>query len=255
MRLGTTSYIYPADILTNVQRLLGTVEDVELVIFESDDHGCNYPDAQTVRALRDIASAHDLTFTIHLPLDLRLADETPLLHRALAVFECTRDLPVQGYVAHMDGVPGTDIDDPDRWLEHSVKSLHYLADVMGGLDKLCVENLENQTPEMVNSLLAAVPVPCCVDIGHLWKQGIDPVPHLHAWLPRARVVHLHGVGTRDHKGLSLMSEPCLDEVVGALVDGFRGVLTFEVFNEPDLLDCMDAFRRSMARVRPVGVPE
>ena len=33
-RIGSTSYIYPADILTNVEKLCRSVDDIELVLFE-----------------------------------------------------------------------------------------------------------------------------------------------------------------------------------------------------------------------------
>jgi len=49
-RLGTTSYILPADLLMNVEFLADRVDDIELVLFESDDM-TNLPDAATVRAL------------------------------------------------------------------------------------------------------------------------------------------------------------------------------------------------------------
>ena len=37
-RLGTTSYIIPADILPNVRYLADKVDDIELVLFEADDY-------------------------------------------------------------------------------------------------------------------------------------------------------------------------------------------------------------------------
>ena len=42
-RFGTTSYIIPADILSNVRYLAGKVRDVELVLFEIDGGPSNLP--------------------------------------------------------------------------------------------------------------------------------------------------------------------------------------------------------------------
>ncbi len=36
-RLGSTSYVYPDDILPNVRKLMSSVDDIELVLFEVDD--------------------------------------------------------------------------------------------------------------------------------------------------------------------------------------------------------------------------
>ena len=70
-RLGATSYVYPGDLVYNVARLAGHVDDVELILFDLPDGMSNLPDAVTVRRLADLAAAHDLTYTVHLPLDLR----------------------------------------------------------------------------------------------------------------------------------------------------------------------------------------
>ena len=41
-RLGTTSYIIPDDILPNVTMLAPSIDDIELILFESDEIS-NYP--------------------------------------------------------------------------------------------------------------------------------------------------------------------------------------------------------------------
>ncbi len=252
MRLGTTSYIYPADMLDNVRRLAGTVDDIELVIFESPSFGENYPDKTVVKELREIASAHDLTYTVHLPLDLKLAEQRPFLDAAFRVMGSTGELEPHGFIVHLDGTAEAGTPAMDRWVENSIKILECMAIEAGGADKLCVENLDDQSPAMLDRLLEHIPVSCCVDVGHLWKQELDPLPSLAAWLDRTRVVHLHGVGTRDHKGLSLMRPSRLDPVVRLLSERFQGVLTFEVFSERDFLDCQVTFAQSMARIRTVS---
>ena len=106
-RLGTTSYIWPDDILPNVVQLAPLVDDVELVLFESDEYGSNLPDAATIVELGRLAQAHDLTYTVHLPLDLQLADDDstrhPSLEKARRVIERTRALDPFAYVVHLDG--------------------------------------------------------------------------------------------------------------------------------------------------------
>ena len=108
-RIGTTSYIIPADIRPNVEYLAPLVDDVELVLFEADEYGSNLPDAALCRRLNEIALAHDLTYTVHLPLDLRLGDEGALGHISLAkaerVIAATHDLAPFAYVVHLDGRP------------------------------------------------------------------------------------------------------------------------------------------------------
>src|SRR5688572_28636533 len=106
-RLGTTSYILPADILPNARYLAGRVRDIELVLFEVDEGPNNLPTPEVVAELAVLGQAQDLTYTIHLPLDLRLGaggDEGHVsLAKARRVIDCTRGLDPWAYVLHLDG--------------------------------------------------------------------------------------------------------------------------------------------------------
>jgi sugar phosphate isomerase/epimerase len=250
MRIGTTSYIYPADISTNVQKLAQQVDDVELVIFECDEYGANLPDTATVEILCSVARRYGMTYTVHLPLDLRLATEAPSFSKAVNVVRCTRALDPKAYIVHVDdGERGSGR--TARSIENSVRSLERLSSALDLTELICIENLDNQPPEVLDELLERARVSCCVDVGHLWKQGVSPLPWLNRWLPRTRVVHLHGVGARDHEGLSRMPIAELDAVVHFLLKNFDGVVTLEVFSEADLLDCLDQINASIGRSKGV----
>jgi len=248
MRLGTTSYIYPADILPNARLLADQVDDIELVLFEVDDGFNNLPNQETVAELRRIALAHELTYTVHLPVDLRLAarDNTGSVAKALQVIDSTAALEPYAYVIHLEGEAQGTVDLHDEFT-NAIRALDALAAGCGSPEMLSVENLESQPPELLDAVLGATPVSCCLDVGHLWKRGEDPMPHLHRWLPRTRVIHIHGVGSRDHQRLSLIAEERLDDVTRVLAERFSGVVTLEVFSESDFLDSADAFKRSVTR--------
>jgi sugar phosphate isomerase/epimerase len=255
-RIGTTSYIIPAEILPNVDYLAGRVSDIQLVLFETDEHGSNLPDDALRLALRERAARHGLTYTIHLPLDLRLADGGEAAHvsliKARRVIEATRELEPAAYTLHLDAgrLPppwGACRENPLSlavWQDQAVRALELACGWVPEPGLLCVENLEKWDPEAFAPVLDRVPVSRTVDIGHLWLEGRDPLPALKAWLPRARVVHLHGVGSRDHQSLKLMSAAQLDPVARLLKAEFNGVLTLEVFNEKDLAESLDALRRA-----------
>jgi sugar phosphate isomerase/epimerase len=247
MRLGTTSYIYPADIITNVRRLAGKVQDVELVIFELDEGSNSLPDDDTIAELNALSAEHDMTYTVHLPLGLGLANEQPSVAKVVRVIRSTERLLPHGFIVHLDGKARMSPDELKRWRDNSLRSLEIICDEVRHPGQICVENLDDQSPIMLDSILDKMPVSCCIDVGHLWKQELDPIPVLDRWLSRARVVHIHGVGERDHKRLSLMSAAQLDPVVASLHMGFQGVLTFEVFSERDFLDSFAAFQESSAR--------
>ena len=110
-----------------------------------------------------------------------------------------------------------------------------------------MENLERYPLDFIAPVLQRVPVSRCVDIGHLWLDGHDPVDYLRAALPRTRVIHLHGIGERDHQSLALMAPEKLNPVVDVLLqENYGGVVTLEVFNEADFLGSVAALAQSAA---------
>jgi sugar phosphate isomerase/epimerase len=252
-RLGTTSYIIPADILPNVRYLADKVQDVELVLFEVDDGPDNLPSTAVVDELIRLADQHALTYTVHLPLDLRLGADGDEQHvslvKARKVVDCVRPLRPWAYVLHLDGrevKDGPTTASLARWQAQSRRALELVADWAGGADRLAVENLETYPPDFVSPVIEGLRVSRCVDVGHLWLDGHDPLPLLQAALPRTRVIHLHGIAGRDHQSLAHMPVEQVAAVMALLRrENYTGVLTLEVFGEDDFHSSMAALRESV----------
>uniref|UniRef100_A0A7C4EV33 Sugar phosphate isomerase/epimerase n=1 Tax=Desulfomonile tiedjei TaxID=2358 RepID=A0A7C4EV33_9BACT len=247
-KIGTTSYIYPADILTNVKKLAGKVHDIELVLFEFEQES-NIPNSAVMKELIAASRRSGTSYTVHLPLDLALAGARPDIDKATRVIDLTRSLHPAGYVVHLDGADELDM---SKRLANSLASLKALAHAELDPTLLCVENLENEPPAFIDHILNAMPVSTCVDIGHLWKRGADPIPILERRLERTRIVHLHGMQERDHQSLSVVAPHALDRVAEFLVHRYDGIVTIEIFSEADLRDSLDALRASVARVSETG---
>lgn len=214
-RIGGTSCTYPGDLLQNVRTLAPLVEDVELVLFDDPEYGCNFPERRTAGELLRLKKEHDLTYTVHLPKDLRKGDDS--MEQALRAIRATEELEPFAFVAHLDGrTMGED------WEENSLEVLEILIrEVPPG--KLCLENLETWEAEALDPLVDRLALGRCVDVGHLWHQNRNPMPYLERHLPRTRVVHLH----RAHEGLR--PDIGLSRVLEAL-STFQGVVTLEVFD-------------------------
>jgi len=250
-RLGTTSYIIPADILPNARYLAGKIRDIELILFEVDDGPNNLPSTEVIDELLLISQYHDMTYTVHLPLDLKLGEDgsqqDQSLVKAKRVIDCTRGLDPWAYVLHLDGRSvrtSTDAGLIKRWQDQSVHALELVAEWAGGAEKLAVENLETYPLDFIQPVLDRIPVSRCVDIGHLWLDGHDPVPYLRAALPRMRVIHLHGIAERDHRSLACMPEEKVRAVWDELLYAeYEGVLTLEIFSEEDFLSSMEVLEK------------
>jgi adenosyl cobinamide kinase/adenosyl cobinamide phosphate guanylyltransferase/sugar phosphate isomerase/epimerase len=266
-RLGTSSYIIPDDILPNVRYLAGKVRDVELVLFEVDEEDNNgqavnnLPSPDVIAELKRLAKLYDLTYTVHLPLDLKLADDGSAQDKSLVkarrVIEATRELAPWAYVLHLDGKDVRQATDPDalrRWQDQAVRALEIAAEWAGGFEKLAVENLEGYPPDFNLPVLERVPVSRCVDIGHLWLDGVPVLPYLEKAMPRTRVIHIHGIGERDHNSLSLIPAEELDAVLKKLSKDYHGVVTMEIFSEEDFISSMEAVQQTLIRLRQPTTP-
>jgi sugar phosphate isomerase/epimerase len=261
-RIGATSYVIPAEIVPNVEFLGPLVDDVQLVLFETDEHGSNLPGSTECARLAALALEHDLTYTVHLPLDVLpgAQEASACLVKAQRVIEATLGLEPRAYTLHLDGrafarVPAGSAPDQgllDEWLEGALGSLEKIARWAGRPDILCIENLEAWDPGLFAPLLGRIPVSRAVDVGHLWLRGEDPVPELARWLPRTRVVHLHGVAARDHASLAHVARERLDPVVDLLEREFTGIVTLEVFSEPDFRSSLQALQSSRAGLAQGG---
>ncbi len=247
MRLGTTSYIYPADIITNVRRLAGQVQDIELVIFEMDERWECLPTEAELDELLEIAAKFGMTYTVHLPINVYLADHNPSIDLMIKVIKATQRLKPYAYICHLESSELAASSHVSIWERQSVKSLETLIDAIGDPSLLCIENIESQAPSLLDHITDTLPVSHCIDIGHFWKKGLDPMPYMQRWLPRARVIHIHGFEASDHKSLSVVNFAKLDPVVEIVYKHFRGVVTLEVFNEKDFLDSLDSFWNSLER--------
>ncbi len=255
-RIGTTSYIIPDEIIPNVRFLAGQVQDVELVLFEADDGMNNLPDAATIHALKELAGQHQLSYTVHLPLDLRLAADGSQQHRSILlarkVIESTLDLDPWAYIVHLDGreiMNSTNQANISKWNDQAIQALEMVTELLPNARRLAVENLEKYPLNFWDEVLSRSPVSRCIDIGHLWYDGLDPLPYLEKHIDRARVLHIHGIGERDHKSLNKVP---IDELVRVIdfihCSGFQGVMTMEIFGEEDFHSSIVAMKAALKRL-------
>ncbi|NCC65869.1 MAG: sugar phosphate isomerase/epimerase, partial [Spirochaetia bacterium] len=209
MRVGTTSYILPDDILPNVHFLKDKVDDIELVLFESGDMS-NLPTKETIKALKDIGSESDLSYTIHFPLDIfpgsdSRRERTAFVDTLHRIIDLCMDLDPFGYVLHLTPqkygqLPAKNV---DRWLDNLESSLQHFFETTS-LDSrmLCAETLSYPFA-LVQPLVDQFDLSVTLDIGHVWLMGYDAEQAVHSLLDRTRICHLHGVANNhDHLSLS-----------------------------------------------------
>lgn len=248
-RLGATSYVIPADLEPNIRALAGLVDDVEVVLFESEQYS-NLPDVSVIETMRQVSDAHSLSYTIHFPLDIDLgAHDVNERHRSviqcLRIIALTQPLHPFAYVLHLPPQPRlADSNTADgiwNWQRRCIESVNIVLTESGILARdICVENLSYPF-EDIYPVVTACDVSVCLDIGHVLLNRYSLEQYLTRYLERARVIHLHGIenGT-DHCSLAHLPEALMTKLMRSLnASTIERVLTMEVFGTDHFVSSMN----------------
>jgi sugar phosphate isomerase/epimerase len=245
-RVGAASYVIPADMLTNVKYLADRVDDVELLVFESDAVA-GLPDAAMLCELARIAGDRSLTYSVHLPLDIRLGDGDAA-ERERSVGKCLRAIErmriarPRAWILHCDRRPrqGGDPVTERVWAENTGQSLRAILAEGVAAAAVSVETLDASFP-LLEPVIRELGLSVCLDVGHLLLHSLDVGNYFGRFGYRAAVVHLHGVvDGKDHRSLRAIPEDFLGGILSLVAS--RGkqerVVTIEVFNESDFEESM-----------------
>lgn len=240
-RLGATSYVMPGDILDNVRNLAPVVDDVQLLFFESRRNE-RLPQVLACSELDSLAKAHALTYTVHLPTDIRLGAAEPEVRQQgideiFYRMEILAGLQPLSFDLHLCQEKLS----REHWLANLDLSLTALAARLGESRKLvAIENIDYSLA-LILPLVQAHGFSICLDFGHLKRYGHDQAL-AYTCLPEAGHLHLHGVSSgRDHLALTEETDPEVGKLTKRLVDArFQGVVTLELYDQ-DLLTASLAF--------------
>lgn len=248
--LGTTSYIIPADIMPNVRALAPCIDDIELVLFQSPDYS-NIPSQEDIKTLNELAATHQITYTVHLPIDRKAAAsdalETELFCDGIKkiVNRCTALNPA-AWILHLEGISG---DAPPKevseWKKRCIETMENIKNIFPSPELIVIENLAYPW-DWHHDIAVRYNTSLCCDVGHLWlnfqNQWQD---HLKEMLPRTRVIHLHGTSDgKDHISLSVGNPQLIKRFFDIIRKySYSGIITLEVFNENDFTNSVEVIQR------------
>ena len=232
-RLGATSFVIPDDLLANVRLLSGLVDDVQLLFFESRAKA-RLPHLVDVGRLQELALGNDLTYTVHLPTDIRLGAAS-VGERQAGIDEICRLVDELSLLSPLSFdlhlLPETDLAE-SVWLEHLDHSLDALAVLLGEARAMVgIENIDYHYGT-IHPLVERHGFAVCLDLGHLIRYGHNLNSVMGLDFSKLNHIHYHGVsGCRDH-GPLLAKQDDVTAFLGEWMAqrGFQGVLTLEMYN-------------------------
>ncbi len=245
-RIGTTSYIFPEEMLPNVRKLRDKVEDIELLFFESQ----NFPENGILNELKKMSGNAGITYTIHLPLDTELAGadrntREKSLAKTVAIIKKTARLNPQGYILHI-GKRNADLSSLSEWQNRARNSIKTILEgTLVEPSKICPENL-NYPMEFLDEIITEFKLSVCLDVGHLMLHRFDIRKYFRKYISVAKIIHLCGIDSSGkHKSLKKVDPGIVEWLKNYLLSArWKGILTLEVFSEDDLKESMEVMKFS-----------
>ena len=241
-RLGTTSFIYPDHYVPNVKMLGPYLDEIELLLFESLPARA-LPSKAVIAQLSDLAETCNLTYNIHLPIDVSISDpqlekQQQAVETFLNVIELTAPLRPTAYTLHIpySGEP------VNSWHKRIVGNLEKI--LAGGVQPhlIAVETLDDCF-HLLDGILSDFHLSVCLDLGHLMARAVNIQHAFNTYSGKISIIHLHGFNENgDHKALDQLPAQ-FAQSVSQILHEFSGTVSVEVFSYEDLRNSLDIFDR------------
>ena len=233
-KIGTTSFIYRDDYIPNVSRLGGFLDEIELLVFESDPVEMLFPQP-VIAELAGLAETMKLSYNIHLPTDISISDPDSAQQK-LAVetlVKVIRRMSPLCPTTHSLHIPYNEDTYEEykikRWQDIVYRNLVQILNAGIAADKISIETLDYPL-ELVVEIVADLGLTLCLDIGHLLIHGHDCPTMINRYGELTSIIHLHGVeNNRDHVALDRLPMDFMVSILQSL-HGFTGSVSLEVFS-------------------------
>ena len=248
-RLGCPSFIYPDDIIPNVEKLGPFVDEIELLILESMPSD-RLPSPAQIDILRSLKKTHNLTYNVHLPTDISLSGFSPVpvataVDIMAQVFERMAPLMPETYTLHLPFSRKIGREEHrQEWQETSIESLMKLT--AKGIDPrmISVETLFFPY-EWLEPVVTRVDTSICLDLGHLILTHQDLPGMIRMFGDRITMVHLHGVDRtgerpKDHTDIGHLTAEERG-IIGEFFKTYSGGVSLEMFSYKKLQVSMAHF--------------
>ncbi len=250
LRLGSTSFVTHQDYVNGVRYAAKHCADVALLLNCVGAKGEWLIKKQEVLDIAAILKHEGASLHVHLPTEAHFDtknDATMVYDRVLMALDRVALLHAHSFVLHieMPSLRYTKKQPSAQQIEYIHVVLQDIARNMQSPDQLAVENIEGYPTSFWDDFFDQQPYSRCLDVGHIWKDGLNPAPVLENWFERVRIIHLHGLAAmptaafkqsiKDHVSLAQMPEPWIDDIMHPLWrKQFSGVLCLEVFDPKHL---------------------
>lgn len=238
MKIGTTSYIYPDNIIPNAKKLCSLVDDIQLILFEGKEYS-NLPSGEDIDVLSEISKDSGLTYTVHLPIDTDICSKDEEFRnfsvtRTLEIMDLTSPLNPTGYVVHL---PRKSVENELAWQSGAIESVSRIYEKYPP-ELFFIENLSYPI-SLLEPIIEELDSSLCLDISHAVRCGDDWKMYFQKYFDRIGVIHFYGPesDSEGHLGLQKAERSFVNDAVETIMkSGFERLLILEVFGEADFFE-------------------
>ena len=213
------------------------LNEIELLLFESAYD--SLPSKHEIKELSVLAKEFDITYDIHLPIDIYLGDKDPTIRRRAIesvqhVIDLTSPLMPSVYILHLSfNEDSNKTDSINKWQERIYESMEQLLSTGIKSRSIAIENLMYPF-EWVEKVISSLNLSVCIDIGHLILMNADIKETFDKYCNRTSIIHLHGVKNNlDHLSLDKLTDNETSDIM-EILKGYAGVVIIEVFSYDNL---------------------
>jgi len=233
-KICTTSFIYPDHYIPNVRMLGPYMDEIELLLFESQGPEV-LPSRAVISELCRLAEEFDLSYNVHLPTDISISDRDPAqqqraVEMMIRVIELVKPLDASALILHLPySEKSYDEHIVENWRDRVYQNLVKIKSGVEMQDIIAIETLDYPL-ELLEDIILELDLRVCLDLGHLMVYDYDLIEVFNKYFDKTSVIHLHGVeNDRDHTALDRLSEKSTSTVL-QILKRFSGVLSLEVFS-------------------------
>jgi sugar phosphate isomerase/epimerase len=237
-KICTTSFIYPDHYIPNVKMLGPYVDEIELLLFESQGTDV-LPSRTVITELCRLAAEFDLSYNVHLPTDISISDRDPARQRdavetMVRVIELVHPLCPSALILHVPYIEESLKEyNVKKWQDRVYKNLEKILSAVENKKIIAIETLDYPL-ELLEDIIVDLDLAICLDLGHLMVYDYDVLEVFTKYSFKTSVLHLHGVESgHDHTTLERLSEQLFETVLRVL-NRFTGVVSIEVFSFQNL---------------------
>jgi len=226
--IAAPSFVWPDRVGQNCRSLEHLVDEVAVTLFQSQ--AClAYSQDDLPLEMADL----DLTYHLHLPLDLPWEDPTRAASIASGLADMTAFCQPGAYVLHPPVAPQALETFFQAWERHGLR-----------VSDLLLENIQGNDLRTIWPVIRQSQCGLCLDLGHLLLYSQQEILNQPGFLDQLRMLHIYGTdGTDSRHGplsrLSFKDTGMLRDLLQALP--LQGVVVIEVFSAQDLFASLDIF--------------